>query len=67
MLDHMSEITTLTLVRQQLEELAFLRLRSELGAELEETYRALCVQERELLAKNGTGSRGHSDPGRRPR
>jgi len=52
----MSEITTLTLVRQQLDELAYFRLESNLGPELGETYRALCDQERELLTKRVTGS-----------
>jgi hypothetical protein len=47
----MSGIVTLTLVRQQLDELAYSRLDSNLGPELGETYRALCDQERELLTK----------------
>ena len=52
----MSQITTLTLVRQQLDELAYFRLDSNLGPELGETYRALCDQERELLSKQVAGS-----------
>jgi hypothetical protein len=47
----MSGIVTLTLVRQQLDELAYSRLDSNLGPELGETYRTLCDQERELLTK----------------
>lgn len=66
MLGDMGEITALALVRQQLEELAFLRLRSGLGPELEETYRALCDQERELLTKYDQ-LLGHCDPDRRQR
>jgi hypothetical protein len=53
---HMSEITTLTLVRQQLDELAYFRLESDLGPALGETYRVLCDQERELLTKQVTAS-----------
>jgi hypothetical protein len=52
----MSGTVTLTLVRQQLDELAYFRLDSNLGPELGETYRALCDQERELLSKQVTGS-----------
>ncbi len=52
----MSQITTLTLVRQQLDELAYFRLDSNLGPELGETYRVLCDQERELLSKQVAGS-----------
>jgi hypothetical protein len=47
----MSQITTLTLVRQQLDELAYFRLESDLGQELGAAYRALCDQERELLTR----------------
>jgi hypothetical protein len=49
----MSEITTLRLVRQQLDELDFFRLARELGPEMRETYQALCDQERELLTNRG--------------
>jgi hypothetical protein len=52
----MRAITTLTLVRQQLDELAYFRLDSNLGPELGETYRALCDEERELLTRQVTGS-----------
>ena len=52
----MSQISSLTLVRQQLDELAYFRLDSKLDQGLGETYRALCDQERELLIRQVTGS-----------
>ncbi len=54
--EDMSEMMTLTLVRQQLDELAYFRLDSNLGPDLGETYRALCVQEHELLTKQVNSS-----------
>jgi hypothetical protein len=52
----MTEILALAVVRQQLDELAYLRMGSKLGPELGQTYQALCDQEREILTRQANGS-----------